>query len=61
MAERRRCYECGELPDLEAAIRAHKDTWISANGDRNLELNARPADLQLWAVLDGDEPEVSGV
>jgi hypothetical protein len=34
------------------AIRAHRERWVKANGDRNLEGNARPADLELWAVLD---------
>lgn len=43
-----------EIVRLRAAVEAHRASWVRANGDGNIEGNARPDDLALWASLNPD-------
>lgn len=40
-----------DMARLRAAIEAHRERWTSVNSG-DIRMNARPADLELWDVLD---------
>jgi hypothetical protein len=44
-----------QLAEVVEAIRAHRDRWVKANGT-NPDM-ARPADLELWALIGGIEAQ----